>query len=695
MALTQSRLRGVNQGLFCGDSVFPKGEGLMRLAVVVDDNPADRLVAATLLKHAGYKVMVSQDGRAGLDLILKERPDLIIADLITPNVDGYDLARAVRFDPQTSATPMVLQTAHYLEAEVRQLAAQIGVQEVIIKPYEPQAFLDAITKAVRGKSALKAGAPAFDFEHMLLVSAKLYEKVREVEATRAQLEATATKYQLLFEAHPEPLWVFDLETRCFLEANEAAIQTYGYSRDDFMAMTMRDLDPPEAQETSAQTPLTFGEPGEGVLFHRKRDGSVIEVQITTHDLTYGGRNARYVMAQDVTAKHLLAQKLHQMQRVESLGKLAAGVAHDFNNVLGVIMNFAWFVKANFTAAVDSGEGERWRPVLKDVERIERAAEHAARLTRQLLAFAREEVVRPRPMNVNSVVLELAPLLQRMLGEHIELVTSLSPDLQAVMIDPGQLSQVLTNLAVNSRDAMPKGGTLTIDTENVDVDATYTGSRPGLKSGRYVRVRVSDTGTGMDKNTLQHAFEPFFTTKPRGQGTGLGLATIHGIVAQAGGRVSLYAEPGRGTRASVLLPITNQTEAPELPAFSPRARANETVLVVEDQDDLREIAGRILSQNGYQVMAAANGPEAIQMLREHTGHIDLLLTDVIMPQMLGTELAPLLVHDRPDLRVLFMSGYAQPAPGSNGTFPPDGDLLDKPFTEPTLLARVRQALEGKP
>jgi len=401
------------------------------------------------------------------------------------------------------------------------------------------------------------------------------------------------------------------------------------------------------------------------------------------------------MAQDVTQKHLLAQKLHQLHRVESLGKLAAGVAHDFNNVLGVIMNFAWFVKANLMAAVDSGEGERWRPVLKDVERIERAAEHAARLTRQLLAFAREEVVRPRPMNVNSVVIELAPLLQRTLGEHIDLVTSLSPDLQAVMIDPGQLSQVLTNLAVNSRDAMPKGGKLTIDTENVDVDATYTGARPGLKPGRYVRLRVSDTGTGMDKNTLQHAFEPFFTTKPRGQGTGLGLATIYGIVTQAGGHVSLYAEAGLGTRASVLLPITNQTEAPELPVVSPRAKANETVLVVEDQEDLREIAGRILSQNGYEVIVAANGPDAIEMVRAYTGRIDLLLTDVIMPQMLGTELAPLLVHDRPDLRVLYMSGYAQPTLGSNGTFPKDGDLLDKPFTEPTLLARVRQALEAKP
>lgn len=277
----------------------------MRLAVVVDDNAADGLLASTLLKHAGYKVVVCGDGRAGLDLILNEHPDLIIADLITPNVDGYDLARAVRFDPQTSQTPMVLQTAHYLEAEVRQLAARIGVQEVIIKPYEPQAFLDAIAKAVSGKSTRPARGPMFDFEHMVLVSAKLYEQVRELEATRAELEATATKFQLLFQAHPEPMWVFDLETLGFLEVNEAATQSYGYSRDDFLAMTIKDLKGPVELAASVETVPGVAELGDGALHHRKKDGTVIEVQVTTHDLIYGRRNARYVMAQDVTQKHLL------------------------------------------------------------------------------------------------------------------------------------------------------------------------------------------------------------------------------------------------------------------------------------------------------------------------------------------------------------------------------------------------------
>jgi PAS domain S-box-containing protein len=280
----------------------------VRLAVVVDDNAADCLLASTLLKHAGYKVMACADGRAGLDMILREHPDVIIANLITPNVDGYDLARAVRFDPETSTTPMVLQTAHILEAEVRQLAAQIGVQEVIVKPYEPQAFRDAIAKAVGAKSRPVAEGPKFDFDHMLLVSAKLYEKVREVEATRGELEAAASRYQLLFDAHPEPMWVFDTETKRFLEVNEAATQSYGYSRDEFLAMTVNDLDPPVESPVPGDGVPRIVEPQEGALLHRKKDGTLIEVQVTTHDLIYGARESRYVMAQDVTRQALEAKQ---------------------------------------------------------------------------------------------------------------------------------------------------------------------------------------------------------------------------------------------------------------------------------------------------------------------------------------------------------------------------------------------------
>jgi PAS domain S-box-containing protein len=664
-------------------------------AVVIDDTVADRLLAETLLKHAGYTVTTCADGLAGLEVIKKEVPDLIVADLITPGIDGYDLARAVRGDLRTATTPIVLQTAHYLEADVRRLAAQIGVTNVIIKPYEPHAFLDTVTAAVRDSPSVDPagnGHAASDFhvEHLRLVSAKLHEKVRELEVARGEFETTASRYRNLFRIHPEPMWVFNIETHRFLEVNDAAIRRYGYSRDEFLSMTIEQIYPPAelpamlaSLRTDPDTESTSG-------FHRLKDGTLIEVQVSTRDV---GRGSRYVMAQDVTEKKKYQQQLQQAQRMESLGQLAGGVAHDFNNLLGVIINFSWFVKANLTAEIERGDGERLRPVLKDIERIERAAENAARLTHQLLAFARVEVVQPRAMDMNVVVAEMAPMLRRTLGEHIELIAAPGLALWPVMIDSGQLSQVLTNLAVNSRDAMATGGKLTIDVANVEVDHAYAAARAALKPGRYVRLRVSDTGSGMDKKTLEHAFEPFFTTKPRGQGTGLGLATIYGIVTQAGGTIEVYSEPGLGTRVSVLLPATDQASPTEPVRDAPHARASETVLVVEDSDDLREIVDRILTESGYRVMVAADGAEAIEMSRQFTGHIDLLLTDVVMPHMQGNELAPRLLQARPDLRVLYMSGFAQPALAADGTLPPELALLDKPFNEPTLLARVRQVLEA--
>ena len=668
----------------------------MRTAIVIDDTAGDRLLAETLLKHAGYTVTTCADGEAGLEMIKQQLPDLVVVDLITPGIDGYDLARAVRGNASTATTPIVLQTAHYLEAEVRRLAAQIGVMNVIIKPYEAQPFLDTVAAAQRDNhSADRAGnghaGGEFHAEHLRVVSAKLHEKVHELEIARREFETTASRYRNLFRVHPEPMWVFNVETLRFLEVNDAAIRRYGYSRDEFLAMTIEKIYPPEELPAILASLQVADREQSTPGFHRLKDGTVIEVQVSTRDV---GQGSRYVMAQDVTEKKKYQQQLHQAQRMESLGQLAGGVAHDFNNLLGVIINFSWFVKANLIAEVERGNGERLRPVLKDMERIERAAENAARLTHQLLAFARVEVVQPRPMDMNMVVAEMAPMLRRTMGEHIDLVAAPGPALWPVMIDSGQLSQVLTNLVVNSRDAMPNGGNLTIDVANVDVDFAYAAARATLKPGRYVRLRVSDTGVGMDKKTLEHAFEPFFTTKPRGQGTGLGLATIYGIVTQAGGTVEVYSEPGLGTRVSVLLPATDQTPTAEaLPRDAPRARASETVLVVEDSDDLREIVDRILTQSGYQVMVAADGAEALEMSRQFAGRIDLLLTDVVMPRMQGNELAQLLVEARPDLRVLYMSGFAHPALAIDGTLPPELALLDKPFNEPTLLARVRQVLEA--
>lgn len=296
------------------------------------------------------------------------------------------------------------------------------------------------------------------------------------------------------------------------------------------------------------------------------------------------------------------------------------------------------------------------------------------------------------INLNDVVTETEQLLQRTLGEHIELRCTLTPDLSAVVADVGQIEQVLINLAVNARDAMPDGGVLTIETGNVDVDPTYADSRPELTPGPYVRVRLSDTGVGMQQETLEHAFEPFFTTKPEGEGTGLGLATIYGIVTQSGGRVSLYSEPGVGTTCTIMIPATEQLAAVRVPSTEQlQSGSGEVILVVEDEDGIREVARRVLTRHGYKVITAANGPEAIELARSHEGPIDLLMTDVIMPRMLGKEVAHRVRDIRPAVRVMFMSGYAQPILDAGANVPDGLILLDKPFTEHALLAKVRQAL----
>jgi PAS domain S-box-containing protein len=509
------------------------------------------------------------------------------------------------------------------------------------------------------------------------------------------LQVTERNYQRLFEGHPEPMWIFDLETLAFLAVNAAALRHYGYSRAEFLAMKIADIRPPEqlpaALDAVARNEDLQRAPG---WVHRTKSGTLMDVEITSYRVVFGDRPARFVMAQDVTEKKRLEQQIRQSQRLESLGQLAGGVAHDFNNLLSVILNYAAFVKERLASVTIGGDDARLISAMKDVERIERAGQSAAHLTHQLLAFARREAVQPKSLDVNSVVSELEPLLRRTLGEHIEVETRPEPELWPVFFDPGQLEQVLMNLVVNARDAMSKGGRLTIETANVEVDDAYASGRPGLRPGRFVQLRITDTGSGMDKPTLDRAFEPFFTTKPKGQGTGLGLATIYGVVHQAGGYVGIYSEVGVGTRVTTLLPATNESPAqPVETRIDKSNRGVETVLVVEDAEDLREVVARILSRNGYAVILASDGIDALEVARRHAGEIHLLLSDVVMPKMQGPELSTRLSAARPQIRVLFMSGYPQPLLGPSGELPPEVVLIEKPFNEATLLAGVRHVLDS--
>jgi signal transduction histidine kinase/CheY-like chemotaxis protein len=392
------------------------------------------------------------------------------------------------------------------------------------------------------------------------------------------------------------------------------------------------------------------------------------------------------------ARAAAQDRLRHAERMESLGQLVGGIAHDFNNLLNVIGGFSDLVAEEIAGL--AVQDARLGGVLEDVEQVRGASQRAVRLTRQLLIFARSDVVRPEVLSLNDIIAGLEELLRRTLGEHIALSTAPGEGLWPVKADAGQLEQVLVNLAVNARDAMPGGGKLTIDTANITVDEAYAQGRPGLRPGRYARLRVSDTGTGMPPEVAARVFEPFFTTKEKGKGTGLGLATFYGIITGAGGYPQIYSEPGLGTTITGLLPATGEKAASSAapPAAAPRGRG-ETILLVEDEASLRELAGRILTRNGYQVRVARTAVEAPGIAGDAEQPIDLLLTDVVMPELLGNEVARLVRAVRPALPVLYMSGYAQQVLDAHGAFASQIDLLEKPFTEATLLTRVRRAIDN--
>jgi signal transduction histidine kinase/CheY-like chemotaxis protein len=387
-------------------------------------------------------------------------------------------------------------------------------------------------------------------------------------------------------------------------------------------------------------------------------------------------------------------QLNQAQRLESLGQLAGGIAHDFNNLLAVILNYVSFVSEELSAATESDWAQRHDLARSDLEQIKRAGQRAAELTHQLLAFARREVIQPKVLDLDAVIAAVQEMLRRTIGEDVELVTSPAGDLWPILADQGQLEQVLVNLAVNARDAMTAGGTLTIDTCNITVDDEAIAGGSTSRPGQNVRLRVSDTGTGMTGEVIAHIFEPFFTTKDAGEGTGLGLATVYGIIAQADGRIQIYSEPGIGTTFTITLPVTTQAAVPALaPVPDRRLPEGQTVLVVEDEAALREVTRRIFARNGYPVITAADGPEALAIARGYPGEIHLLVTDVVMPHMLGKEVAEKMREIKPDIEVLFMSGYARPVLASQGKLEPNVALVEKPFSEADLMAKAGQVLNG--
>ncbi|MBI3981795.1 MAG: response regulator [Gemmatimonadetes bacterium] len=387
---------------------------------------------------------------------------------------------------------------------------------------------------------------------------------------------------------------------------------------------------------------------------------------------------------DITERKRLEDQFRQAQKMEAVGRLAGGVAHDFNNILTAIMG---------TSSLMLDEAAQDSPLRNDILEIQRAAERAAALTRQLLAFSRKQLLQPRVLNLNRVVEGIEGMLRRLVGEDVAITTKLAADLASVRVDPGQMEQVILNLAVNARDAMPQGGTLSISTANVELDEEYAEAHTSVSPGSYVMLAASDSGTGISGESKAHLFEPFFTTKETGKGTGLGLATVYGIVKQSGGYIWVYSEPGQGATFKIYLPQVNDSpeELGPTPQEAPRG-GSEVVLLAEDDRSVRTLAATILRKQGYTVLEASNGQEAIALAETHQGPIELILTDVVMPQLGGGLMVERLLALRPAARVLYVSGYTDDTVARQGLLQPGVQYLEKPFTPSALLRKVRQVLD---
>jgi len=518
----------------------------------------------------------------------------------------------------------------------------------------------------------------------------IFRDVTLQKAAEQRLRQSEEEYRLLFDRNPHPMWVEDLETLAFLDVNEAALRHYGYTRAEFLAMNARDIRPPkevaallayhkkEAPEWSRVAVRAAGE-----ALHLRKDGSNITAEISLSPLVFRERKAWLILAHDVTDRRRLEAQLLQSQKMEAIGQLAGGVAHDFNNLLGVITGYTELLLKDL---------EPNHPGQRRAEEVRRAAERAAGLTRQLLAFSRKQMLEPKVLDLNAVVADIEMMLRRLIGEDILLVTVLGPGLGLVKADPGQMEQVLLNLVVNARDAMPGGGRLLLETRNVELDESYARTHREVEPGAYVMLSVSDTGQGMDAATMSHIFEPFFTTKPAGKGTGLGLSTAYGIVKQSGGDLTVYSEIGRGTTFKVFLPRTQgETERGHQGEADTVLRASETVLVAEDSEALRALICEILEASGYLVLGAEGPVEALALAAAHAGEIHLVLTDMVMPQMSGRQLVARLHETRPETAAVYMSGYTDEALTHDASLGPGSHFLQKPFTEATLLRLLRAAL----
>jgi len=539
-------------------------------------------------------------------------------------------------------------------------------------------------------AAMKAGAHDYVTKGQLKRLLPAIERELREAQGRATLRATEASFATLVEHAPVGIYRSTPEGR-FLSVNAAVVRMLGYeTAAQVLNLDMaRDVyaDAAERQRLVERDTYSDRLYDNVEATWKRRDGRLLTVQLSVRAVRHAAGRVDYyeTFVRDVTDQRRLQQQVLQSQKMEAVGRLAGGVAHDFNNLLTVITSYSDLLLEDLAP----GDAKR-----DDLEQVRKAADGAAALTRQLLAFSRQQVVEPRVVSLNTVVEGLQKILRRVIGEDIEVTIALAPDLESVRADVGQLEQVLMNLVVNARDAMPTGGRLTVETANVEHDPEYARDREAAAVRRFAMLAVTDTGCGMDEATKARIFEPFFTTKETGKGTGLGLATVYGIVKQAGGFIWVYSEPGQGTSFKIYLPAVDATaERTTAAATTPAPRGTETVLLVEDAAAVRAVTKQMLERQGYTVLEAPDGEAGLRLAQRHRGVIHLLLTDVVMPRVGGRELAEQLARLRPDVKVLYASGYTDDSVVRHGILESGTAYLQKPFSPESLARKVRDVLDA--
>jgi PAS domain S-box-containing protein len=633
---------------------------------VVEDRTEDAELAIRELRRAELNCETRRVDKAdAFRRALGEfRPDIVLADYTVPGFGGMAALEILK--AEAPVIPLIIVTGS-LDEETAAECIKAGAADYVLK-----------TNLIRLGPAV-SGALAYA------------QSQADKQVAESALRISERRFRALVEESWDAVALFAGDGT-ILYGSPATTRLLGYDLTEFVGRNAMELIHPDdragvlvrLQEAMA-TPRARVHVAARVR-HKNGSSRYLEGVFTNllDDPSVGAIVNNY---RDVTDRRILEEQVILSQKMEAIGRLAGGVAHDFNNILTAIGGYSDLLLA------DLPPDDRRR---HDVEEIHQATERAAALTQQLLAFSRRQVLQPKVINLNGLVPDIEKMLRRLIGEDILFATVLHPSLGNVRADPGQLEQVIVNLAVNARDAMLDGGRLTIETRNVELDEAYTAEHPAVKPGRYVMLAVTDTGVGMDEETKARIFEPFFTTKVRGKGTGLGLATVYGIVQQTGGHIWPYSEPGRGTTMRVYLPRVDARADPiERPrdAAPETLRGSETILVVEDEAPVRAVTRQLLERNGYTVLEAPDGPAALALVDGEAGgrHIDLLLTDVIMPGMSGRELAAQLNARRPNVRVLFMSGYTDDAVVRHGMLEPGLAYLEKPFRPTALLRKVRRVL----